>query len=128
MRRFSIIAGFATVAVAILMCSASAAETNFMGGVHFNVGFPQGDLKDQIDRNAYGIVKERITVDTGKFRRDIVTIIVGAVVQRAPTEAGRQPWAVQRAQRLDVDGGAQAAAGQTGFTRLVHLDRRYRIG
>jgi hypothetical protein len=37
------------------MQSAAIAQTNFMGGVHFNVGFPTGELKEQIDRNAYGV-------------------------------------------------------------------------
>ncbi len=40
----------------IVLCAAvSSAQTNFAGGIHFNVGFPQGELKDQIERNAYGI-------------------------------------------------------------------------
>jgi hypothetical protein len=40
-----------------LICWAGSvtAQTNFSGGLHFNVGFPEGDLKDQLDRNAYGI-------------------------------------------------------------------------
>lgn len=41
---------------AVLICATtSSAQTNFSGGLHFNVGFPQGEFKDQIDRNAYGI-------------------------------------------------------------------------
>ena len=44
------------IAVAIIMVPGdSNAQTNFMGGIHFNGGYPQGDMKDQIDRNAYGI-------------------------------------------------------------------------
>jgi hypothetical protein len=31
------------------------AQTKFAGGLHFAAGFPQGDFKDQLDRNAYGI-------------------------------------------------------------------------
>ncbi|MEZ5357745.1 MAG: hypothetical protein R3F48_02870 [Candidatus Zixiibacteriota bacterium] len=42
--------------IAAIICSTGAfAKTNFMGGIHFNTGFPQGDMKDYIDRNAYGI-------------------------------------------------------------------------
>jgi hypothetical protein len=34
-----------------LICWAGSvmAQTNFSGGLHFNVGFPEGDLKDQLD-------------------------------------------------------------------------------
>ena len=50
---------FATVTAILLtvaLCGpATQAKTNFAGGLHFLAGFPQGDLKDQIDRNAYGI-------------------------------------------------------------------------
>jgi len=47
---------FAAMALAVTMCATSAmAQTNFQGGVHFNTGFPQGELKDEVDRNAYGI-------------------------------------------------------------------------
>jgi len=38
-----------------LISAPVSAQTNFAGGLHFNAGFPQGDFKDQIDRNAYGI-------------------------------------------------------------------------
>ncbi|MFH2055816.1 MAG: hypothetical protein ABIJ61_07655 [bacterium] len=31
------------------------ARTNFAGGLHFNTGFPQGELDDHIDRNSYGL-------------------------------------------------------------------------
>ncbi len=48
-----------TLAVAVLAITAAPgalqAQTNFAGGLHFNAGFPQGEMKDQIDRNAYGI-------------------------------------------------------------------------
>ncbi len=45
----------AFVFIAIGCSSTIAAETNFLGGIHFNSGFPLGEMKDQIDRNAYGI-------------------------------------------------------------------------
>lgn len=32
----------------------AAAQTNFEGGLYFNGGFPQGEFKDQIDKNAFG--------------------------------------------------------------------------
>lgn len=44
----------ATVAVLYLCTGSIAAQTNFMGSLHFNMGLPQGELKDQIDANAYG--------------------------------------------------------------------------
>lgn len=46
-----------TITCIVIFCCSSIlfAGTNFSGGIHFNTGFPQGDLKDQIDRNAYGI-------------------------------------------------------------------------
>ena len=47
------------LAVALLMLLISAgtasAQLNWTGGLHFNAGFPQGEFKDQIDRNAYGL-------------------------------------------------------------------------
>lgn len=33
----------------------SAAGTRFLAGLHFNTGFPQGELEDQIERDAYGL-------------------------------------------------------------------------
>ncbi|MBU0983105.1 MAG: hypothetical protein KKA42_04495 [candidate division Zixibacteria bacterium] len=44
-----------TVFVIAICASSLSAQTNFQGGIHFNAGFPQGELKDQIDRNAYGL-------------------------------------------------------------------------
>ncbi len=35
--------------------STCLAQTNWSGGLHFNSGFPQGDLDDNIGSNAYGI-------------------------------------------------------------------------
>ena len=43
------------VAVIIVSAAGASAKQNFMGGLHFNAGFPTGDFKDQIDKNAYGI-------------------------------------------------------------------------
>ncbi len=43
----------ALLTMALLISSASA-QTNFLAGLHFNAGFPQGDFKDQLDRNAFG--------------------------------------------------------------------------
>ena len=43
------------VAVVVISAAGVSAKQNFMGGLHFNAGFPTGDFKDQIDRNAYGI-------------------------------------------------------------------------
>ncbi|HOP06469.1 MAG TPA: hypothetical protein PLF13_04170 [candidate division Zixibacteria bacterium] len=45
---------FALFVTAMITGSAGATQ-NFLGGVHFNAGFPQGDFDDQIDRNAYGL-------------------------------------------------------------------------
>ncbi|MCP4685056.1 MAG: hypothetical protein GY867_06350 [bacterium] len=44
----------AIVAIAV-SSGAVQAQTNWSGGIHFNGGFPQGDMKDQIDNNAFGI-------------------------------------------------------------------------
>ena len=35
--------------------SAVSAQTFMCGGLHFNAGFPKGELDEQLDRNAYGI-------------------------------------------------------------------------
>jgi hypothetical protein len=35
--------------------SPALAETNFLGGLHFNAGLPQGELDDQLGRDAYGL-------------------------------------------------------------------------
>ena len=50
----------ATTIVAALCATAawstpSDAESNFLGGIHFTTGLPQGALEDQLDRDAYGI-------------------------------------------------------------------------
>ena len=56
MQRNVFIKGLALVLLTIVISSAGvSAQYNFMGGLHFNGGYPQGDLKDQIDRNAYGV-------------------------------------------------------------------------
>ena len=47
-----LIMALATIAV---LAPFASAQTNFAGGLYFNAGFPQGDFKDQIDRNAYGL-------------------------------------------------------------------------
>lgn len=47
-----LVVAFATIAV---LAPLATAQTNFAGGLYFNAGFPQGDFKDQIDRNAYGL-------------------------------------------------------------------------
>ncbi len=49
-----------TLAAAMLLAvlplsGTAAAESNFLGGLHFNAGLPQGDLRDRIDRDAYGL-------------------------------------------------------------------------
>jgi hypothetical protein len=51
---FCFIAAAAFLALPFLVPAATA-QTNFSGGLHFNVGFPEGELKEQIDRNAYGL-------------------------------------------------------------------------
>jgi hypothetical protein len=38
-----------------LFAGASSARTNFLGGVHFNAGLPQGEWNDRIDTEAYGV-------------------------------------------------------------------------
>lgn len=43
------LAGVLTVA------SSVSAVPSFEAGLHFNAGFPQGDFKDQVDKNAFGI-------------------------------------------------------------------------
>lgn len=43
------------IAAMLVTAGGASAAQNFAGGLHFNAGFPQGDFKDQIDRNAYGI-------------------------------------------------------------------------
>lgn len=35
--------------------SEGAAQSDFMGGIHFGTGLPQGELDDQLGREAYGI-------------------------------------------------------------------------
>lgn len=46
----------ATLCFALLISMSSVfAQANFAGALDFNVGFPTGELKDQIDRDAYGI-------------------------------------------------------------------------
>lgn len=45
----------ATLALVISGTGSAQAITNFQGGLHFNAGFPQGDFKDQVDNNAFGI-------------------------------------------------------------------------
>jgi hypothetical protein len=51
--------GFQIVALATVLLSVlpsvTPAQTKFAGGLYFTAGFPQGDFKDQIDRNAYGL-------------------------------------------------------------------------
>jgi hypothetical protein len=46
-----------TVAVMIMQVwgGGVSAQTNFTGGIHFNAGFPQKELKDHIGQNAYGL-------------------------------------------------------------------------
>ncbi len=42
--------------VIVAACSVPClAQTNLTGAVHFNGGFPQGEMKDNIDRNAFGL-------------------------------------------------------------------------
>jgi hypothetical protein len=43
----------ATLIIILAVANASAGQ-NFLGGLHFNVGFPHGDFKTQLGRNAYG--------------------------------------------------------------------------
>ena len=55
MLRNVLLKGLTLAILAIIISSASvSAQTNFMGGLHFNAGFPQGDFKEQLDRNAFG--------------------------------------------------------------------------
>lgn len=56
MQRNVLLKGLTLALLAVVISSAGvSAQYNFMGGLHFNGGFPQGDFKDRIDRNAYGI-------------------------------------------------------------------------
>ena len=46
----------AVIVIAAAACApGTLAQTNFSGGLHFNVGFPQGELEEQLERNAYGV-------------------------------------------------------------------------
>ncbi len=55
MQQNVLIKGLVLVLLTIVISSAGvSAQYNFMGGLHFNGGYPQGDFKDQLDRNAYG--------------------------------------------------------------------------
>jgi hypothetical protein len=49
--RTLLVAAVATLALA----TGASAKQNFLGGLHFNAGFPQGDFKKEINKNAYGI-------------------------------------------------------------------------
>ncbi|MNU81323.1 hypothetical protein D3C71_709810 [compost metagenome] len=54
-------------------------------------------------------------------------IVVGTVVDRLQAQADHR-FGFERAQRPDVDGGADAAGGIVGAGGLVHLHRRDRLG
>ena len=54
-KRFS---GITTVGMLILAAAVPAsvsAQMDFSGSLHFAAGFPRGDFKDNIERNAYGV-------------------------------------------------------------------------
>jgi hypothetical protein len=51
--RFKIV--FVAIMLAVSPLVSSSANQQFFGGLHFNVGFPQGDFKTEINRNAYGL-------------------------------------------------------------------------
>lgn len=55
MRSMYKVAVFTLLAGLAIAGTGTAGQTNFAGGLHFNAGFPQGDFKDQIDKNAYGV-------------------------------------------------------------------------
>jgi len=42
----------------LLIARPAQAQTNFQGGLNFIVGFPQGEFKDNVDENGYGIAGE----------------------------------------------------------------------
>jgi hypothetical protein len=44
----------AAIATTIITAGAAEAKTNFLGGIHFNAGLPQGEFKDRIDTEAFG--------------------------------------------------------------------------
>ena len=51
---------FGILAAGAFLCAAAApttglAQMDFSGSLHFNAGFPRGDFKDNIERNAYGL-------------------------------------------------------------------------
>jgi hypothetical protein len=41
--------------VLLALCVPASAKLNFMGGLHFNGGFPQGEFKDQLNKDAFGL-------------------------------------------------------------------------
>lgn len=55
MKRNVLLKSLTLAILAVVISSAGvSAQYNFMGGLHFNAGFPQGDFKEQLDRNAFG--------------------------------------------------------------------------
>ncbi len=85
------------------------------------------------ERDAELVVAERIAVDAGDFRRDLVALqvvrqVLPRVVDHAfQAEAGVQAGIVQRARRLDIDRRADAAGRRAGAAGLVDLDRGNRF-
>ena len=53
--RFLLSTALVVALIGVLGGTAQAQMTNFEGGVYFNGGFPQGEFKDQIDKNAFGL-------------------------------------------------------------------------
>ena len=46
------------VAAFLLTAQPILAQTNFQGGLNFIAGFPQGEFKDNVDENGFGIAGE----------------------------------------------------------------------
>lgn len=46
------------IAVFIVVTQPALAQTNFQGGLNFIVGFPQGEFKDNVDENGFGLAGE----------------------------------------------------------------------
>ena len=55
LQRSALITLLLAVCATLVMAGAASADRNFIAGLHFNAGFPQGDFKKEINKNAYGI-------------------------------------------------------------------------
>ena len=49
---------FCILSALFLLIQPALAQTNFQGGLNFMAGFPQGEFKDNLDENGYGLAGE----------------------------------------------------------------------